>query len=78
MRDYDSESGYDTEEDEYLVRVVVDLCRKAFYMHSNGGHSRTVDCCNTKQFMDVLEVIRSVVDDDIVVYNEPDITPEGN
>lgn len=61
----------DNEDDEYLTRVVVDTQSRKFYLYSNGGSDRVVECNTVDQFMSVIELIRVVVDDDIVVYCEP-------
>jgi len=60
----DSESGY-------LTRVVVDTCLRKFYLYSNEGESREVECDCIEQFMDVLEVVRALVDEKYVFYAEP-------
>ena len=66
-----SDYTIDNEEDEYLTRVVVDTCSRTFYMYSNEGDTKTVPTETTEQFMDVLEVIRCVCDEDMVHYSEP-------
>ena len=51
---YQPEDYYrDNEEDEYLTKVVVDTCAK-FYLYSNEGDTREVDCDNVDEFMNVL------------------------
>jgi hypothetical protein len=61
----------DSEEDEYLTRVVIDTCARRFYMYSNEGETRVVDADSTQQFMDVLEVVRAICDEDMIVYSDP-------
>ena len=61
----------DNDDDEYLTRIVVDTCARTFYMYSSEGTMREVECEEVSQFMDVLELVRAVVDDDIVAYTEP-------
>jgi hypothetical protein len=61
----------DNEEDEYLTRVVIDTNSRTFYMYSNVGSKREVACEETHQFMDVLELVRAVCDEDTIVYTEP-------
>jgi hypothetical protein len=61
----------DSEEDEYLTKVVVDTCASKFYLYSNEGKTREVDCDNVDEFMNVLELVRAVCDDEIVSYSEP-------
>ena len=59
------------QEDEYLTRVVVDTCARKFYLYSNEGDDRVVDCDNIDEFMNVLELVRRVVDEDIIAYSGP-------
>jgi hypothetical protein len=69
---YQPEDYYrDSEEDEYLTKVVVDTCASKFYLYSNEGEKREVDCDNVDEFMNVLELVRAVCDDEIVSYSEP-------
>tara|TARA_Y100000817_G_scaffold172331_1_gene134610 strand:+ start:325 stop:555 length:231 start_codon:yes stop_codon:yes gene_type:complete len=69
---YQPEDYYvDNENDEYLTRVVVDTCARTFHMYSNEGNMNSVPCDSVDEFMDVLDMVRGVVDDDLVVYNEP-------
>ena len=69
---YQPEDYYrDSEEDEYLTKVVVDTCASKFYLYSNEGETREVDCDNVDEFINVLELVRAVCDDEIVSYSEP-------
>lgn len=61
----------DNEDDEYLTRVVVDTQARKFYLYSSEGDSKVVDCESVDQFMQVLELVRGVLQDDIVAYCEP-------
>tara|TARA_B100000900_G_C20496622_1_gene681903 strand:+ start:105 stop:305 length:201 start_codon:yes stop_codon:yes gene_type:complete len=58
-------------DDEYLTRVVVDTNSRTFYLYSNEGQRREVECDTVDEFMHVLEVCRTFLDDDTVVYAEP-------
>ena len=40
-------------------------------MYSNEGDTRIIEADTTQQFMDILEVIRAVCDEDIVGYSDP-------
>lgn len=59
-----------SEYDEYLTRVVIDTCARTFYMYSNEGEARSVRCDSIDEFMTVLELIRRVVDDNIIAYSD--------
>jgi hypothetical protein len=63
------------EDEEYLTRVVIDTCARTFRLYSNEGGEREVKCESTEEFMNLLDLIRKVVDDDIVAYVGP-ITSE--
>jgi len=60
----------------YLTRVVVDTCLRKFYLYSDLGETKEVDCESTQQFMDVLEVVRALVPEKDVAYAEP-LTKNG-
>tara|TARA_B100000965_G_scaffold324134_2_gene285993 strand:- start:1976 stop:2230 length:255 start_codon:yes stop_codon:yes gene_type:complete len=66
-----SDYTVDSDDDEYLTRVVVDTCCRKFWMYSNEGDVREVTADSTDEFMNILELVRHVVDDDIVAYTEP-------
>lgn len=59
------------QEDEYLTRVVVDTCARKFYLYSNEGNDRVVDCDNMDEFINILELVRRVVNEDIIAYSGP-------
>jgi hypothetical protein len=61
----------DNESDEYLTRVVIDTNSRKFYLYSSDGDTKIVECETVDQFMNVLELVRVVVEDDIVSYCEP-------
>ncbi len=58
-------------EEEYLTRIVVDTCGRKFYLYANTGSDRIVECDCMEQFMSLLELIRKVVDKDIIAYSGP-------
>ena len=59
-----------SDNDEYLTRVVIDTCARTFYMYSNEGDARSIRCDSIDEFMTVLELIRKVVDDNIIAYSD--------
>jgi len=66
---HDAENGY-------LTRVVVDTCLRKFYLYSDLGETKTVECETSQQFIDVLEMVRALVSEDCVAYAEP-LTKNG-
>ena len=60
----------ENEDDEYLKRGVGDTCSRTFRLFSNEGDEKFIECDSVDEFMNVLEMIRAVVHDDIVFYSE--------
>ena len=58
-------------EDEYLMKCVVDTAKRSFYLYSNEGDERVVNCEHADEFINLLDLIRKMVDDDIVAYVGP-------
>ena len=59
----------DTE--SFLTRCVVDTLSRKFYLYSSDGNEKTVECETVNQFMNVLEVVRSKLNHDTLVYADP-------
>jgi hypothetical protein len=57
--------------EEYLSRCVVDTLSRKFYLYSNEGDERVVECETVDQFMNVLEVVRSQLNEETLVYSNP-------
>jgi hypothetical protein len=57
----------DTE--EFLFRCVVDTSHRKFYLYSNEGSERVVNCESIDQFLNVLEVVRAIVDTEQLAYS---------
>ena len=57
--------------EEVLTRCVVDTLARKFYLYSDPGGERVVECQSVDQFMNVLEVVRSKLDGDTLVYSNP-------
>ena len=55
-------------QDDYLTRCVVDPVARKFYLYSEQGDERVVDCETVDQFMCVLEMVREKCDDDVLAY----------
>ncbi len=58
------------EDEEFLTRVVVDTCSRTFRLYSNEGDEKVIECDTAEEFMNILELVRGVADDDIVFYSE--------
>jgi hypothetical protein len=57
--------------EEFLTRCVVDTLSRKFYLYSNEGDEKVVECESVDQFMNVLEVVRTQLDEDTLVYSNP-------
>jgi hypothetical protein len=61
----------DNDDDEYLTKIIVDTCARKFIIWSNEGSERDIECDSIDEFMNVLELVRVVVDDDMIIYSRP-------
>ncbi len=57
--------------EETLIRCVVDTLSRKFYLYSNEGNERVVNCETPDQFMNVLKVVRAQVSNDCLAYSDP-------
>jgi hypothetical protein len=60
-----------TNTEEFLTRCVVDTLARKFYLYSNEGDERIVECETVDQFMSVLDVVRNQVAPDMLAYSNP-------
>jgi hypothetical protein len=60
-----------TNTEEFLTRCVVDTLARKFYLYSSDGDERVVECETVDQFMNVLGVVRTQVDEDMLAYSHP-------
>ena len=59
------------EEEEYLMKCVVDPVTRTFYLYSSEGDTKKVDCDNVEEFMNVLELVRATCPEERLVYADP-------
>ncbi len=57
--------------EEFLTRCVVDTLARKFYLYSSEGSEKVVECETVDQFMNVLEVVRTQLDENTLVYSNP-------
>jgi hypothetical protein len=50
---------------------VVDTAKRSFYLYSNEGDKKVVDCDTIEEFMNVLDVVRKTCPEERLVYAEP-------
>lgn len=62
---------FETQEDEYLTRCVVNTTARTFNLYSNTGDEKVVSCDTMDEFMNVLTFVRNTVDESTLVYADP-------
>lgn len=58
-------------QDDYLTRCVVDPVKRKFYLYSEQGDERVVNCETVDQFMSVLEMVRDRCPEEALAYANP-------
>ena len=58
-------------QDEYLTRVVIDPSARNFYLYSNEGDEKVVECTTVDEFMSVMTFIRDTAPEDVIAYATP-------
>ena len=58
-------------QDEYLTRVVIDPSARNFYLYSNEGDEKVVDCDTYDEFMAVFQLITDRIDEEQIFYTKP-------
>ena len=59
------------EDEEYLMKCVVDPVKRTFYLYSSEGDTKQVDCNNVEEFMNVLELVRATCPEERLGYADP-------
>ena len=65
------EDNTEYEDDEYLMKCVVDTVKKSFYLYSSDGDTKNVVCETSEQFMNVLELVRATCPEERLTYADP-------
>ena len=65
------EDNTEYEDDEYLMKCVVDTVKKSFYLFSSDGDTKNIVCETSEQFMNVLELVRASCPEDRLSYTNP-------
>jgi len=58
-------------QEDFLTRCVVDPVARKFYLYSEQGDEKVVECDTVDQFMGVLELCRALLDEDTLAYASP-------
>jgi len=57
--------------DDLLSKCVIDTSKRTVYLYSDGGEKRTVQCDTVDEFMNVLNFVRDMVEEERVFYSDP-------
>tara|TARA_B100001250_G_scaffold161537_1_gene138777 strand:+ start:734 stop:916 length:183 start_codon:yes stop_codon:yes gene_type:complete len=58
-------------DDDLLSKCVVDTNKRTVYLYSDGGEKRTVECETVDEFMNVINFVRDMVEEERVFYSDP-------
>ena len=58
-------------QEDFLSRCVVDPVTRKFYLYSEQGDEKVVECETVDQFMNVLQLCRSLLDEETLAYSTP-------
>jgi hypothetical protein len=58
-------------QEEYLSRCVVDPIKRTVYLYSSEGSEKEVVCDTVEEFMNVLDFVRSTLDEETLSYANP-------
>ena len=57
--------------DDLLSKCVIDTSKRTVYLYSDGGDKKTVACDTVDEFMNVLNFVRDMVEEERVFYSDP-------
>ena len=57
--------------DDLLSKCVLDTSKRTVYLYSDGGDKKTVSCDTVDEFMNVLNFVRDMVEEERVFYSDP-------
>ena len=57
--------------DDLLSKCVIDASKRTVYLYSDGGDKKTVKCDTVDEFMNVLNFVRDMVEEERVFYSDP-------
>ena len=58
-------------DDDLLSKCVIDTSKRTVYLYSDGGDKKTVACDTVDEFMNVLNFVRDMVEEERVFYSDP-------
>ena len=62
--------------DASVVKTVIDICSRSFTLLSDEGDVQVVYCDSTEEFMGVFEVVKTFMEDDMIVFTDIAVVPQ--
>ena len=62
--------------DASVVKTVIDICSRCFTILSDEGDVQMVYCQNTEEFMGVYEVVKTFMEDDMIMFTDIAVVPQ--
>ena len=62
--------------DASVVKTVIDICSRSFTILSDEGDVQVVYCDSTVEFMGVFEVVKTFMEDDMIVFTDIAVVPQ--
>ncbi len=62
--------------DASVVKTVVDICSRSFTILSDEGDVQVVYCQSTDEFMGVFEVVKTFMEDDMIMFSDIAVVPQ--
>ena len=59
-----------------VVKTVIDICSRSFTLLSDEGDVQVVYCDSTEEFMGVFEVVKTFMEDDMIVFTDIAVVPQ--
>ena len=62
--------------DASVVKTVIDICSRSFTILSDEGDVQVVYCDSTEEFMGVFEVVKTFMEDDMIMFTDIAVVPQ--
>ena len=62
--------------DASVVKTVIDICSRSFTLLSDEGDVQVVYCDSTEEFMGVFEVVKTFMEDDMIMFSDIAVVPQ--
>lgn len=62
--------------DASVVKTVIDICSRSFTLLSDEGDVQVVYCDSTEEFMGVFEVVKTFMEDDMIMFTDIAVVPQ--